>query len=161
MQKQSFSEMECPIAQALEQIGEWWSLLILRDAMLGVRFFGEFEKRLGITPTTLTRRLQTLVEHGVLARRACDERPPRDEYVLTEKGRQLFGIVVLLGGWGNTWIAGPGQEHLQFVDNETGAPVDPVVVDRKTGARIDITSVRLAAGPKARRRLLNRSSRGL
>jgi DNA-binding HxlR family transcriptional regulator len=141
--------MECPIAQALEQIGEWWSLLILRDAMLGFRFFGEFERKLGITPTTLTRRLQSLVENGLLARRRFEEHPPRDEYVLTEKGSELLGIFVLLGGWSNKWIAGAGREHLQFVDSKSGEPVEAEVVDKKSRRSVRRSSVRLVAGPSA------------
>jgi DNA-binding HxlR family transcriptional regulator len=149
MKRQSFSDMECPIAQALEQIGEGWSLLVLREAMLGFRFFGDFERRLGITPTTLTRRLTSLIDNGLLERRRKDDHPPRDEYVLTDKGTELVGLFVWIGSWSNKWIAGAGHEYLQFVDRDTGVPVEAELIDKKTLKIIRPTSVRLAAGPGA------------
>ena len=87
MQRKSFSDMQCPIARGLEHVGEWWSILILRDAFRGLTRFDEFSDSLGIAPNMLTRRLNALVEAGLLERRRYNERPPRDEYVLTQRGR--------------------------------------------------------------------------
>src|SRR4051812_14727235 len=89
MRHKSFQSMQCPIARGLERVGEWWTILILRDAFRGLRRFDEFRESLGIAPTMLTRRLNGLVETGLLERRQYSEHPPRDEYVLTEMGRDF------------------------------------------------------------------------
>ena len=88
MQRKSFDDMACPIARSLEHVGEWWSMLILRDAFAGVTRFDDFQTNLGIAPNMLARRLAALVEGGLLERRRYLERPPRDEYVLTARGRR-------------------------------------------------------------------------
>src|SRR5208283_2554443 len=100
--------MECPIARSLERVGEWWSIMILRDAFLGVTRFDEFEKSLGIAPNMLTRRLNTLVESGLLERRRYTTRPPRNEYVLTERGRDFRPVLWALIAWGNKHFAPEG-----------------------------------------------------
>ena len=79
MQRKSFGDMQCPIARSLERVGEWWSILILRDAFHGLTRFDQFQKSLEIAPNMLTRRLNSLVEAGLLERRPYSERPPRDE----------------------------------------------------------------------------------
>src|SRR5215218_1648149 len=86
MQRKSFGAMPCPIARSLERVGEWWSILVLRDAFAGLTRFDEFQKSLGIAPAMLTRRLNALVEAGLLQRRPYSEHPPRDEYRLTPRG---------------------------------------------------------------------------
>src|SRR6478672_6768988 len=101
MQRKSFEAMPCPIARSLERIGEWWSILILRDAFAGMTRFDEFQKSLGIAPNMLTRRLSALVEAGMLERRRYCERPPRDEYVLTGRGRDFHPVLVSLLAFGN------------------------------------------------------------
>ena len=106
MRKASFADMHCSIAQSLEIVGEWWTLLILRDAFLGVRRFEDFVSRLGIARNVLTNRLDTLVEAEVLERRAYDEPRGRYDYVLTEKGRALWPVMTALRQWGDEWIVG-------------------------------------------------------
>src|SRR5262245_32666310 len=101
MQRKSFGRMPCPIARSLERVGEWWSMLILRDAFHGMTRFDEFQTSLGIAPNMLTRRLNALVEAGLLERRRYSERPPRDEYVLTERGRDFRPVLITLLAWGN------------------------------------------------------------
>ena len=96
MQRKSFADMTCPIARSLEHVGEWWSMLILRDAFGGTTRFDDFQQSLGIAPNMLTRRLAALVEAGLLERRRYSERPPRDEYVLTERGRDFKPVLVAL-----------------------------------------------------------------
>ena len=93
MQRKSFAAMSCPIARSLEHVGEWWSMLILRDAFGGTTRFDDFQQSLGIAPNMLARRLAALVEAGLLERRRYSERPPRDDYVLTE---ELADVVELL-----------------------------------------------------------------
>src|SRR4026209_2514408 len=101
MQRKNFGEMQCPIARSLERVGEWWSILILRDAFHGMTRFAEFQKNLGIAPNMLTRRLGALVEAGLLERRRYSERPPRDEYVLTARGRDFRPALLSLMARGN------------------------------------------------------------
>src|SRR5688500_8413341 len=101
MQRKSFGEMSCPIARSLERVGEWWSMLILRDALAGVTRFDAFQQSLGIAPNMLTRRLAALVEAGMLERRRYSGRPVRHEYVLTPKGRDFAPVLVALLAYGN------------------------------------------------------------
>ncbi len=100
MQRKSFEKMACPIARSLERVGEWWSMLIMRDALHGMRRFDEFQKSLGIAPNMLTRRLNALVEAGLLERRRYSEHPPRDEYEPTARGRDLRPVLFLAYGLG-------------------------------------------------------------
>ena len=93
MQHKSFGNMSCPIARSLERVGEWWSILILRDAFLGLTRFDQFQKSLDIAPNILARRLQALVEAGLLERRGYSARPPRDEYLLTARGRDFRPVL--------------------------------------------------------------------
>src|SRR5580658_8531531 len=96
MRHTSFETMQCPIARGLERVGEWWSILILRDAFRGMTRFDEFRVSLGVAPNILTRRLTGLVEAGLLERRRYSEHPPRDEYVLTERGRDFRPVLLAM-----------------------------------------------------------------
>jgi DNA-binding HxlR family transcriptional regulator len=109
MQRKSFADMTCPIARSLEHVGEWWSMLILRDAFGGTTRFDEFQESLGIAPNMLTRRLAALVAAGLLERRRYRERPPRDEYVLTARGRDFKPVLVALVAFGKKHFAAPGR----------------------------------------------------
>jgi len=108
MQRKSFADMTCPIARSLEHVGEWWSMLILRDAFGGTTRFDDFQQSLGIAPNMLARRLAALVEAGLLERRRYSERPPRDEYVLTDRGRDFKPVLVALVAFGKKHFAAPG-----------------------------------------------------
>src|ERR1700739_480645 len=132
MQRKSFGNMQCPIARSLERVGEWWSILILRDAMHGMTRFDQFQRNLDIAPNMLTRRLNALVESGLLERRRYSERPPRDEYVLTERGRDFRPVLWALLAWGNKHFAPEGKSVI-VVDGETGEVAAPVLVDRLSG----------------------------
>jgi DNA-binding HxlR family transcriptional regulator len=132
MQHKSFGSMACPIARSLEHVGEWWSMLILRDAFRGMTRFDQFQKSLDIAPNMLTRRLTGLIESGLLERRAYREHPPRYEYVLTARGRDFRPVLWALLAWGNRHFAPEGPSVI-VVDTETGEPADPVLVDRRTG----------------------------
>jgi DNA-binding HxlR family transcriptional regulator len=100
MQHTSFSTAQCPVALALERVGEWWSIMILRDAFFGLTRFDQFRKSLGIAPNILSRRLQALVEAGLLEKSRYSEHPPRDEYLLTERGRDFRPVLTALLAWG-------------------------------------------------------------
>jgi DNA-binding HxlR family transcriptional regulator len=155
MQRKSFGNMQCPIARSLERVGEWWSILILRDAIHGLTRFDQFQKSLDIAPNMLTRRLNALVEGGLLERRRYSERPPRDEYVLTERGRDFRPVLLALLAWGNKHFAPEGASVL-LADGETGAIADPVLVDGKSGRRISETAHALVPGPAASERTRRR-----
>jgi DNA-binding HxlR family transcriptional regulator len=152
MQRASFAQLECPIARALDIVGDGWTLLLLREALKGVRTFGGFEDRIGIPPTTLTRRLATMCESGLLARRRYEEHPPRDEYVLTEKGAALMPVLLALGVWGGRWES-PGGAPIVPVDLTTERVLDPVFVDSRSRRPIKLGHVALAAGPGASKTL--------
>ena len=102
--------MACPIARSLEHVGEWWSMLILRDAFAGVTRFDDFQTNLGIAPNMLARRLAALVEGGLLERRRYQERPPRDEYVLTARGRDFKPVLAALVAFGKRHYPAPGRK---------------------------------------------------
>ncbi len=140
--------MQCPIARSLERVGEWWSILILRDALHGLSRFDEFQKSLGIAPNMLARRLNALVESGLLERRRYSERPPRDAYLLTGRGRDFRPVVLSLLAWGNRHFA-PEGVSVMLVNRETGAAVDPVLTDPATGRPVDEPQYALVPGPAA------------
>ena len=148
MRHKSFGNMQCPIARSLERVGEWWSILILRDAAHGLSRFDEFQQSLGIAPNILARRLKVLVEAGLLERRRYSERPPRDEYVLTRAGRDFRPVLWALLAWGNKHFA-PEGPSVVVVDSKTGAQADPVLVDGKSGRPLVEPAFRSAAGPAA------------
>jgi len=132
MRRKTLDDMKCPIARSLERVGEWWSIMILRDAFRGKTRFDEFQKSLGIAPNMLTRRLDTLVESGLLERHLYCEKPPRYEYLLTERGRDFRPVLWALVAWGNKHFP-PQGETMALVDAETGEPVEPVMMDSRSG----------------------------
>jgi DNA-binding HxlR family transcriptional regulator len=136
MRRKSFDTMQCPIARGLEHVGEWWSILILRDAFRGLRRFDEFRDSLGIAPTMLTKRLNTLVDSGLLERRPYSEHPPRDEYVLTPMGQDFRPVLLAMMAFGNRHFP-PDRQTVQVVNEQTGQTVDPILVDPATGHRVD------------------------
>ncbi|AMS21990.1 HxlR family transcriptional regulator [Pseudomonas synxantha] len=155
MQRKSLISDECPIARSLERVGEWWSILIMRDALHGLRRFDEFSRSLGIAPNMLTRRLNGLVEAGMLERRAYSERPPRYEYVPTAKGEDFRMVLMALVAWGNRHYAEEGAS-VEVVERDTGRPVQPVMATAE-GAVVPLDQCLVQAGPAAsagmRRRL--------
>jgi len=115
--------MNCGIAQSLEIFGDWWSLLIIRDAFFGARRFADFQKNLGISTNILTSRLEHLVEHEVLERVDAGTHGERHEYRLTDKGRDLLVVLTAMRDWSERWVYDKGEEPL-------------IVRDRRTGKRI-------------------------
>jgi DNA-binding HxlR family transcriptional regulator len=146
----SFADMNCSVAQTLEVVGEWWSMLIVRDAFFGVRRFEDFHQRLGIARNVLTTRLQHLVDHGVLERRQYSERPPRHEYRLTEKGRDLYPVLVTMLQWGDKWAAQAGPP-ITLSHKGCGGPADAVLSCATCGERLGPRDIVPHAGPGARR----------
>lgn len=148
MRHKSLATAACPIARSLEHVGEWWSILILRDALQGLTRFDQFEKSLGIAPNMLTRRLNGLVESGLLERRRYQERPARYEYVPTEAGWDFQPVLWALLAWGNRHLA-PEGASVVVTEAATGRAVEPVLVDRATGAPLAGPAYRSAPGPAA------------
>lgn len=127
MRRTSFEDMNCSLAQCLEVVGEWWTLLIVRDALFGVTRFDDFRARLGIARNVLTQRLEHLIEHGVLTREPYQDNPVRYDYRLTPKGRSLWLVVTAMRQWGDEWAA-PDGPPVQTVHTTCGnlATVEPV-----------------------------------
>ena len=148
MQHKSFRNMPCPIARSLERVGEWWSMLIMRDALFGLRRFDEFQNSLGIAPNMLTRRLNALVEAGLLERRRYSLHPPRDEYRPTQRGRDFRSVLIALLAFGNRHFA-PEGTSVTIVDAQTGVEAEPIVVDRATGRPVREPEFAWVAGPAA------------
>jgi DNA-binding HxlR family transcriptional regulator len=136
------SEQPCLIARSLALVGDSWSILILRDAHAGLTRFDDFRKSLGIAPTMLTSRLAALVKEGLLSKNRYSIRPPRDEYLLTEAGRDFLPVLFAIGAWGRKH-RGSGK-FTQFFDAETGTEIDPVTIDRSTGAPVGTRQIRIA-----------------
>jgi DNA-binding HxlR family transcriptional regulator len=158
MQRKSFGNMQCPIARSLERVGEWWSILILRDAFFGLTRFDEFQKSLSIAPNMLTRRLNALVEEGLMERRQYCEKPPRFEYHLTERGRDFHPVMLALMAWGNKHFA-PEGKAVVLVDAASGEQVEPVLYDSKHGKTITEDSHYVGAGPVANEAVVKRIER--
>lgn len=150
MRKSSFADMHCSIAQSLEIIGEWWTLLILRDVFLGYRRFDEFVDRLGIARNVLTNRLDKLVDAGVLERRPYDEGRGRYDYVLTDKGRALWPVLTTLREWGDEWILGEGNEPVLLEHRGCGEITTTRMVCSCCGEPLDARQVRAIPGPGTR-----------
>ena len=128
----SSSASPCPIARALDVLGDSWSMLILRDAAVGLTRFDQFRKSLGIAPTMLTKRLAALTQEQLLEKRLYSERPPREEYLLTEAGRAYLPVLFMIAAWGRKY-RGKGK-LARYLDAETGLDIEPVAIDAATGA---------------------------
>lgn len=147
MRRASFADMHCSVARSLEIIGEWWTLLILRDAFLGVRRFEDFAERLGIARNVLTSRLETLVEAEVLERRVYDEARNRADYVLTPKGRALWPVLTAIRQWGDEWVLGEGNEPLVVRHTVCGEVTHAVPTCDHCGEALELRTMRAAPGP--------------
>jgi DNA-binding HxlR family transcriptional regulator len=123
VKRTSHRRAACPVARPLDAIGDWWSLLIIRDAFDGLCRFGEFQKNLGLAKNILSARLRTLVDHGILDTVPASDGSAYQEYVLTEKGRGLFPVLVALRQWGEDYFFEPKETHVRLVDRKHGKPV--------------------------------------
>ncbi|OEC99643.1 helix-turn-helix domain-containing protein [Rhizobium sp. YK2] len=119
----SHKDSMCGVARPLDAIGDWWSLLIIRDAFDGLRRFGEFQKSLGLAKNILSARLRNLVAHGIMDTVPASDGSPYQEYVLTRKGQGLFPLLVALRQWGEDFFFEPNEPHVTLVDRATKLPV--------------------------------------
>ncbi len=133
MKAKSFGDMPCSIARSLDVIGPWWALLIIRDAFMGVRRFKDFEKSLGIAKNTLTTRLNSLVEQNILERVPDAKGSKYLEYQLTEKGRELFPVIVALAQWGDKWAAHEDGPSFEIIDTRDGDPIPAQTIRDRAG----------------------------
>lgn len=137
-----WTDPDCPVARTLDLVGDRWSLLVVRDAMDGARSFTEFQRRTGIARNILTDRLRKLTAHGLLAQRAAPS-GRRQEYVLTDAGRDLFPVILTLRQWGERHAFAPGEAHSSLVDQH-GSPVPEIAPTSADGTLLgaDTTCVR-------------------
>ena len=145
--KTDLSELNCSLARTLDVVGDWWTLLIIRDAFLGITRFDDFRERLGIARNILTNRLDTLVDAGVLERRLYDEARDRYDYVLTAKGRALWPVLTTLRQWGDKYIVGRGQEPIKLRHETCGHVATAHLACDTCGERMSARDVTVLAGP--------------
>lgn len=141
MARKRFDDSNCSVARALNQVGDWWSLLIVLQAMYGTRRFVDFQQELGIAKNILCDRLARLVDNGVLRKVDVGEHGSRFEYRLTDKGRDLFPVVIALRQWGDKWNPSPDDAPLDLRDRETGEPIQMVQVQNVRGNPLTIRDV--------------------
>jgi DNA-binding HxlR family transcriptional regulator len=152
VKRTSLAGNACPIARALDVIGDWWSLLIVRDALLGRRRFGEFQKSLGLAKNILSSRLRTLTDEGILVTVPASDGSAYQDYVLTEKGRGLFPVLVALRQWSEAFDAHPEDIATILVDRKTGSPVKKLELRAQNGCLLGAGDTELKSRPTARRR---------
>jgi len=146
VERKSFADMHCSVAQCLEVVGDWWTMLVVRDAFFGVRRFEQFHERLSISRNILTQRLNWLVDQMVLDKVQYSEHPPRFEYRITPKGRDLWPILNAMRQWGDKYAA-PDGAPMKVVHKRCGEITEPVLTCSHCGERIGPRDVRAVAGP--------------
>lgn len=151
MRQTSFDQMHCSIARSLDIVGDWWTPLIIRDVYLGVNRFDDLVHDLGISRNLLTSRLQTLMRSGIVNKVQYHQHPPRFEYYLTQPGIEFVPVLMALMAWGDKWLDRDDGPPIVLVDETTGKPFVPTVVNPDTGEPIDANTVRAYAGPGGRR----------
>jgi DNA-binding HxlR family transcriptional regulator len=149
MRRKTFARMNCSIARALELVGEWWTMLILREAFLGTRRFHDFQLNLGIARNILSARLKKLVARGILERVAAPGGGRRLEYRLTRKGRAFFPVLMALMQWGDRWVAGADRVPVRVVDRESGREIAQINVVSRDGRPLQPSDVMMEPGPGA------------
>lgn len=144
MKRGRWNQEPCPIARTVDLIGDWWTPVILREAFMGRRRFDDFQRALDVSRGVLAARLSHLVDEGLLEKRLYETRPPRYEYVLSEKGRDFYPVLAAMWRWGSDWLWEPGTEPpIELYDRDSGAPVKPRVVDERSGSPIDVRKLRV------------------
>jgi DNA-binding HxlR family transcriptional regulator len=133
VKRTSFQKDDCPVARSLDVIGDWWSLLIIREALLGKRRFSEFQKSLGLARNILTVRLRAMVEHGILKTAPASDGSAYQEYLPTPKGRGVFPVLVALRQWSEEFDDRPQEIATILVDREKGRPVRKLELHAQDG----------------------------
>jgi DNA-binding HxlR family transcriptional regulator len=156
-----YAGQDCSIARALELIGERWTLLIVRDAFFGVRRYSDFLGHMEIPRAVLAERLNALTEAGAMARHRYQVSPPRDEYVLTPMGEDLFPVVYALREWGEQYFPGANGPRLLYFHAKCGRPLDPYGVCTDCGTRPAVRDLEVRPGPGAASRRTDRVTEAL
>jgi DNA-binding HxlR family transcriptional regulator len=143
VKRTSFEGDACPIARSLDAIGDWWSMLIIREALFGTRRFGEFQKRLGLAKNILTVRLRALVDQGILNTAPASDGSAYQEYLLTPKGRGVFPILVALRQWSEEFDKRPEEIATILVDREKGKPVRKLELHAQDGRLLGTDDIAL------------------
>jgi DNA-binding HxlR family transcriptional regulator len=155
----SHESEDCPIARSLDAIGDWWSLLIIRDAVAGKRRFGEFQKNIGVAKNILSARLRNLVAHGILEMVPAADGSAYQDYVLTEKGRGLFPVLTAMAQWGRQYFFDAGESCPVLVDRVAGEPVRPLELHASDGRLLGPEDVVLKLSePKPSKRSVKRAT---
>ncbi|MDA9401845.1 winged helix-turn-helix transcriptional regulator [Bradyrhizobium sp. CCBAU 45389] len=152
VKRTSFEGDSCPIARSLDALGDWWSLLIIREALFGLRRFGEFQGKLGMAKNILAVRLRALVDHGILETAPASDGSAYQEYVLTPKGRGTFPILVALRQWSEEFDDTPEEIATILVDREKGRPVKKLEMRAEDGRLLSPADTTLKPRPARRRR---------
>ncbi len=151
MKKTNLASAACPIARIVDIVGDWWSVLIVRDAMTGTRRFNEFASQLGLARNILAGRLKKLVGYGILDQVPASDGSAYNEYVLTERGRDLFYVLVALRQWSEKWV-GIDEDEARLVDVKTRRPVKPLELHAGDGRLLTVDDVTLEGfAPRAKR----------
>ncbi len=151
MRWSDIGDVTCSVARALSVVGDRWTLLVLRDAFLGIRRFEDFQANLGVTRHRLADRLRKLVRNGILERVRYEDRPPRFEYRLTEKGRDLYPVVVSLTRWGDRWMAGADGAPVELVHRGCGQHIVPTLACPACGKPVGARDMLARPGPALRK----------
>lgn len=151
MRRKTFAHMNCSVAQALEVVGEWWSMLILRELFMGTHRFRDFQRHLGIARNILAARLRKLTRQGVLRRVPAAGGARRYEYRLTEKGRALFPAITALRQWADHWVVGMDKMPVRAIEIASGEEIAEIKVLSRAGRELAPYDVALIAGPGATR----------
>jgi len=152
VKRTSLEKAECPIARSLDAIGDWWSLLIIRDAMLGISRFGEFQKNIGLAKNILAVRLRTLVDQGILKTAPASDGSAYQEYVLTPKGRGVFPVLVALRQWSEEFSGEADGFATRLVDRNRGRPVRKLELRSSDGRLLSDRDTELKPNPRLKRR---------
>jgi DNA-binding HxlR family transcriptional regulator len=152
VKRTSFENAECPVARSLDALGDWWSLLIIRDALLDIRRFSEFQKNLGLAKNILTARLRTLVDHGILTTAPASDGSAYQEYLLTPKGRGVFPVLVALRQWSEEFDDRPEEIATVLVDRDKGRPVRGLELRAHDGRLLRVGDTELRSNPNLKRR---------
>jgi DNA-binding HxlR family transcriptional regulator len=152
VKRTSFEAADCPVARALDSLGDWWSLLIIRDAFLGIRRFSEFQKNIGLAKNILTVRLRALVERGILKTVPASDGSAYQEYVLTPKGRGVFPVLVALRQWSEEFSGERDGFATLMVDRDKGRPVKKLELRAADGRLLGAGETELRPNPRLKRR---------
>jgi DNA-binding HxlR family transcriptional regulator len=147
MRRTSLKTANCPVARSLDVIGDWWSLLIVRDALRGLRRFGQFQKSLGLAKNILTVRLRALVADGIMELVPASDGSAYQEYVLTEKGRGLLPVLVALRQWGMACFPDGGPWASELVDRQTGRPIKMLELRAEDGRTLTADDMQFRVAP--------------